>query len=86
MLSDRAGVEVRLRQLTRLFTRTPLAPDVELADVARKTASFVGRELRSLHAHAAATALTRVVRGSDQVRAAPVLYDTSSLSVHCTQR
>ncbi|ELR23296.1 Peroxin 6 (Pex6), putative [Acanthamoeba castellanii str. Neff] len=53
------GVEVRLRQLTRLFARTPLAPDVELPDVARKTASFVGRELRSLHAHAAATALAR---------------------------
>jgi SpoVK/Ycf46/Vps4 family AAA+-type ATPase len=62
-------VEVRLRQLTRLFARTPLAPDVELPDVARKTASFVGRELRSLHAHAAATALARAVRGTDQVSA-----------------
>ena len=68
-LSPNQGVEVRLRQLTRLFARTPLAPDVELPDVARKTASFVGRELRSLHAHAAATALARAVRGTDQVSA-----------------
>lgn len=58
---------MRLRQLNQLFSRTPLAPDVELPDVARKTASFVARDLRSLHAHAASIALDRAMRAEQQV-------------------
>jgi len=58
---------MRLSQLSHLFARTPLAPDVEMADVARKTASFVARDLRLLHSHASATALSRVLRATQRV-------------------
>jgi len=60
------GTEMRLSQLSHLFARTPLAPDVEMADVARKTASFVARDLRLLHSHASATALSRVLRATQR--------------------